>query len=306
MPDILVGAPISADDFPPAVWASDTTANANISSTSYIAGTPSVELTFVAPTSGAVLLSVGVAASDNVGDNRVHLSPEVRVGTVAGAVVLAADVTNRGVGIPGEAAANVHRSRTTLLTGLTAGTVYYARTMHKVSAGATADISVREISVTPTPLGSSFAGRPVRALDYPPAKFAQDTTAINNPTNTAYATGTPEVSVTFIAPTSGRVLIVVGGGLGNSAAADRIFLAPEVRLTSAAGALVLSPSVTNRGFGSDSCSGGFHYGSRESVLEGLTPGTLYYAVVKYAVVTSDAGTSTQDITARDITVAPLP
>jgi hypothetical protein len=178
--------------------------------------------------------------------------------------------------------------------------------MHKVSGGSTADISVREISVTPTPLGSSFAGRPVRAIDYPPAKWSQDATAINNPTSASYITGSPEVSVTFIAPTSGRVLLVVGGGLGNAAAGDRIFLSPEVRLTNSSGALVLSPSVTNRGFGSDSCSAGFHYGSRESVLEGLTPGTLYYAVVKYAVATSDAGASTQDIACRDITVAPLP
>lgn len=305
MPDILVGAEIQAADFPPAVWASDNTSNANISSTTYIAGTPSVELTFVAPTSGAVLLSVGVGGSDNGGTNRIHVSPEVRVGSVAGAVVLAADVTNRGVGTPGEAAQNTHRSRTTLLTGLTAGTTYYARTMHKVSGGTTADISVREIVVVPTPLGSSFAGQQVKALDYPPAKWAQDTTTITNPTTATYITGSPEVSVTFVAPTSGRVLLVVGGGLGNSAGADRIFLSPEVRETNSGGALVLSPSVTSRGFGSDNCSSGFHYGSRESVLEGLTPGQVYYAVVKY-VVAADAGAATADIAARDITVVPIP
>lgn len=306
MPNTLVGAQIKAEDFPPAVWASDATQNQNISSTTFIAGTPTVSVTFTAPTSGTVLLSVGVAGSDNGGTNRIHLAPEVRVGSVAGAVVLAADVTSRGVGIPGEASANAHRSRTTLLTGLTPGTTYFARTMHKVSGGATADIAVREITVMPTPLGSSFAGRPVRALDYPPAKWAQDTTQINNPTNAGYITGTPEVSVTFVAPTSGRVLLVVGGGLGNGAGGDRVFLSPEVRETSAAGALVLSPSVTSRGFGSDIAASAFHYGSRESVLEGLTPGQVYYAVVKYAVATSDAGASTQDIAARDITVVPIP
>lgn len=306
MPDTLVGAPISAADFPPAAWASDSTANSNISSTTFIAGTPTVSVTFTAPTSGAVLLSVGVAGADNGGTNRIHLAPEIRVGTVAGSVVLAADVTTRGVGIPGEASANVHRSRTTLLTGLTAGTVYFARTMHKVSGGSTADIAVREITVMPAPLGSSFAGQPVKALDYPPPKWSQDSTQINNPTNTAYTTGSPEVSVTFVAPTSGRVLLVVGGGLGNGAGGDRIFLSPEVRETNSSGALVLSASVTNRGFGSDIAAGAFHYGSRESVLDGLTPGTVYYAVVKYAVVTSDAGASTQDIACRDITVVPIP
>ncbi len=306
MPDTLIGAPISSDDFPPAVWASDATLNQNISSTTFIAGTPSVETTFVAPTSGKVLLSVGVAGSDNGGTNRIHVAPEVRVGSVAGSVVLAADVTTRGVGIPGEASANIHRSRTTLLTGLTAGTTYYVRTMHKVSGGSTADISVREVVVTPTPLGSSFAGQQVKALDYPPAVWAQDATAINNPSNSSYTAGSPEVSVTFIAPTSGRVLLIVGGGLGNGAGGDRIFLSPEVRITNAAGAVVLSPTVTTRGFGSDIAASAFHYGSRESILEGLVPGQLYYAVVKYAVATSDAGASTQDIACREIIVAPAP
>lgn len=306
MPDILVGAPISADDFPPAVWASDTTSIVQISSTSYIPGSPQVDVTFTAPTSGTVLLSVGLGGADNGGTNRIHVAPEVREDDVSGSVVLAADVTTRGAGTPGEVGANVHRSRTTLLTGLTAGDTYFARVMYKVSGGSTADIAVREISVTPTPLGGSFAGRPVRALDFPPAVWDQDATQINNPSNSSYATGSPEVSVTFIAPTSGRVLIVVGGALGNGAAGDRIFLSPEVRETDSSGDLVLSPSVTSRGFGSDNCAGNFHYGSRESVLEGLTPGQLYYAVVKYAVATSDAGSNTQDIGCRDITVVPIP
>lgn len=306
MPDILVGAPIAAADCPPAVWASDATSNANISSTSFIAGTPSVETTFVAPTSGAVLLSVGLGASDNGGTNRVHIAPEVRLGSVAGAVVLAADVTTRGAGVPGEANNNAHRSRTTLLTGLTPGATYYGRTMHKVSGGATADIGVREIVITPTPLGSSAAGREVLALDYPPAVWAQSATAITNPSNSSYINGTPEVSVTFVAPTSGRVLLIVGGGLGQGAGGDRIFLSAEVRLTNAAGALVLSTGVTSRGFGSDSAAAAFHYGSRESVLEGLTPGAVHYAVVKYVVATADAGASTQDIACREIIVAPLP
>jgi hypothetical protein len=306
VPDILVGAPISVDDRPPAKFASDTTGITQISSTSYIAGSPQVDVTFTAPTSGSVLLSVGMGGSDNGGTNRIHVAPEVRLNNVSGAVFLAADVTARGVGTPGEAGANIHRSRTTLLTGLTAGNTYFARIMYKVSGGATADIAVREIAVVPTPLGGSFAGRPVRALDYPPAVWAQDATQINNPSNTSYITGSPEVSVTFIAPTSGRVLIVVGGALGNGAGGDRVFLSPEVRLTNSSGTVVLTPSVTSRGFGSDNCAGNFHYGSRESVLEGLTPGTLYYAVVKYVVITGDAGGTTQDIGCRDITVAAIP
>lgn len=305
MPDLLIGAPISSADFPPAVWASDTTSNNNQSSTTYIPGTPTVATTFTAPTSGAVLLTVGGAGSDNGGTNAVNIAPEVRVGSVAGAVVLAADVTTRGIGTPGEVANPIYRSRTTLLTGLTPGATYYARAMHRVSGGSTADIPVREIMVTPTPLGSSAAGRPVKALDYPPAVWAQSSTQINNPVVGGYVLGTPSVTVTFTAPTSGRVLLIVGGGAGNSAGADRIFLAPEVRETSSGGALVLAPSAPARGWASDMCASAFTYGSRETVLDGLTPGQVYWAAVKYSVV-NDSGPTTADIAAREIVVVPIP
>lgn len=305
MPDILVGAPISAADFPQARWASETTSNNNQTSTSYIPGTPSCETTFVAPTSGSVLLSVGGGGSDNSGTNRVHIAPEVRVGSAAGAVVLAANVSTRGVGFPGEASAAAYRSRTTLLTGLTPGVTYYARTMHRVSGGSTADIPVREIVVAPTSLGSSAAGRQVKALDYPPAVWAQSTTLISNPPVAGYVTGSPVVSVTFTGPTSGRVLLVVGGSAGNAAGADRIFMAPEVRETNASGALVLAPSVPARGWGSDMCAAAFTSGSRETILDGLTPGQPYYAVLKYSV-NNDSGPSSADIECREIVVVPVP
>jgi hypothetical protein len=309
MPDILVGSPISAGDRPSAVWGSDATAINPVPNTTYAAGSPEVSATFTAPTSGAVLVSVGLGGSGLAGGQRVLVTPEVRETDVSGAVVLAANTTTevlRGCAVPGQATANAHRSRTTLLTGLTAGAPYFVRTMHRATGAGTANIAVREVVVTPTPLGSSAAGRPVRALDYPPAVWAQDATAISNPSNSSYATGSPEVSVTFMAPTSGRVLLVVGGGLGQSAGADRIFLSPKVQETDSSGAVVLSPSVTSRGFGSDNCSVGPHYGSRESVLEGLTPGQVYYAVVQYAVATGDSGSSSADISCREIIVASLP
>lgn len=149
------------------------------------------------------------------------------------------------------------------------------------------------------------AGAPMKALDWPPAVWSQDTTQINNPTNTSYITGSPEVSVTFIAPTSGRVLLVVGGGLGNSAGSDRIALSPEVRETNSSGTLILSATVTERGYSAENQSVGFHYGSRESVLDGLSPGQVYYAAVKY-IVFADPGAQTGDIAAREIIVVPIP
>lgn len=150
MPDILVGASVKATDFPAASYASDSTANLNISSTVYISGTPLVSLTFVAPTSGRVLLTVGGGMQDNGGTNRVHIAPVVREDNAGGAAVVSADVATRGVGSAGSNAGYQYRSRTTLLTGLEPGRTYYAHTAHKVSGGLTADITTREILVTPT------------------------------------------------------------------------------------------------------------------------------------------------------------
>ena len=300
----LVGDPILAADFPSGAYAADDTSQLNLSNTDYEPGSPAVEALFTAPTSGQILLSVGLSARDNSGTNRVHLAPEIRLGNSAGPVVLSASVTGRGVGTPGGIQNYVYRSRTTVVGGLTPGATYYVRTLHKVSGGNTADINVRDLTVTPLPLGSGRAGEPVKALDYPPAVWAQDTTTITDPSNSSYTAGSPQVGVTFTAPTSGRVLLIVGGGVGN-APGNRIYLAPEVRETDASGAVVLTPSVTNRGFGSDHMAVGFHYGSRESVLEGLTPGKRYFARVMYAVPSDGAGDNA-DIACRDIGVVPLP
>lgn len=306
-PAVAVGASIKSLDFPASQYNQDTSALSNLTNTTYLTGSPINSVTFIAPWSGMVLLSVGCSFRDNSATNRVHLAPLVRETDAGGAQVLAADVTERGVGSPGCIANFMYRSRTTLLTGLTPGFQYYAHTAYKVSGGTTADIQVRDITVVPLPLGGDRAGRLVKGSDFPVAVWAQDLTQINNPTTATYITGTPEVSVTFRGPTSGRVLLIVGGGLGNNAlaGADRVFLSPQVRETNSSGTIVLAPSVTVRGYGADNQSLAFHYGSRESVLEGLTPGQLYYAVVQYAVA-ADAGASSGDIGAREIVVVSLP
>ncbi|MET8050537.1 hypothetical protein ABZU75_23355 [Streptosporangium sp. NPDC005286] len=157
--------------------------------------------------------------------------------------------------------------------------------------------------ITPCPSGSSAT---IAATYAGVNQLGSLVTAIANPSNTSYIAGSPAVELTFVAPTSGRVLIIVGGGMGNSAGADRISLSPEVRVGTSGGTVVLVPGVTSRGWGSDNCSSAHTYGSRESVLEGLTPGVVYYAVVKYVVQVPDAGTTTADIACRDITVVPIP
>lgn len=150
MTDIKVGASVKAVDFPKSVYLFDGTDQLNVSSTAYISGSPIVSVFFVAPTSGRVLLTVGAAMRDDTGTNRVHISPVVREDDAAGAAVVSADVTRRGVGSTGSAAGHEYRSRTTLVEGLEPGRTYYAHTAHKVSGGATADIGHRDIMVVPT------------------------------------------------------------------------------------------------------------------------------------------------------------
>lgn len=306
MTDTYAGAVIRAQDFPAAAYAEDDTSQLNITSTAYVTGSPEMGTTFVAPTSGEVLLTVSAGMRDNSGNDRVHVSPQVFLGSDStGTEILAPAVIPRGVGSIAEAANYTYYARTTLLTGLTAGSTYFARTRHKTDGGSgTADIAVRTILLEPTPLGGGRAGSIIRALDFPPAEYASDETTISNPTNTSYAAGSPEVSVTFMAPTSGRLVLVVGGSVGNSAGGNRIFLSPEVREDDSSGDVVLSPSVIPHGYSSIRGAGGFHYGSRRTLLEGLTAGATYFARVMHVVVSADGGTNTSDINARDITVAP--
>lgn len=153
-------------------------------------------------------------------------------------------------------------------------------------------------------MGDLVSGTVVDALDFPPAVEYNDATQIDNPTNTTYSAGSPVVGGTFVAPTTGRVRLIVGGGLGNSSGADRIFLAPQVFLgVDATGTEILAPTVVTRGYSAENGSAGFHYGSRLSILEGLVPGATYYARIMH-VVSADPGAQTGDIAYRQLTIAP--
>ncbi len=152
------------------------------------------------------------------------------------------------------------------------------------------------------------SGSIITGLDLPPAVYDSDDTLLLNLTVLDYTVGSPEVGVTFVAPTSGRVRLTVGGGLRDSSAVDRVFLSPQVfRGSSSSGTEVLAPSVTIRGFGSTDKSNEFVYASRTSMLTGLTPGTTYYARVMYVVSpAAAAANATADIGFRDIAVVPVP
>lgn len=148
------------------------------------------------------------------------------------------------------------------------------------------------------------AGSTVNSLDFPPTVYTQDTTTISNLTNTTYDALSPEVGVFFIAPTTGRVKVSIGGSMRNNAAnSDRVALAPQVWLGSSSGTEVLAPSVF-RGVSTDgiATAGDFCTYGHTTLLTGLTPGSTYYGRVM-AIKFGSAGT-TVDIAMRDILIEP--
>ena len=133
----------------------DNTSNLNLTNTTYAAGAPEVGVTFVAPPTGRVLITVGGGVRNNAANSdRVFLAPEVFEGSDAttGSQVLAPSVAPYGCGSGGGFATDDFRylCRTVMLEDLTPGGTHYVRIVHETSAGSgTADISAREITVAP-------------------------------------------------------------------------------------------------------------------------------------------------------------
>lgn len=149
-----------------------------------------------------------------------------------------------------------------------------------------------------------LVGSVIQPEDFPPTVWSSDNTDANNVTDTAFTNGSPEVSVTFTAPTSGRVLIINGGGCRNNTGADQVFIDSEVRETNGSGSVVRAASVT--GDGTISCADeslAHEYKSRAYVLSGLTPGGTYFARIQYRTT---SGNGTADVAARSIIVQPIP
>ncbi|TDE40493.1 hypothetical protein E1295_31840 [Nonomuraea mesophila] len=145
------GTTVQALDYPPAEFGRSATDVLDVTSTTYVDGSPQVSTTFTAPTSGRVLVTVG-AGFRGAGTRRLHLAPVVKVGDDAGAAVLGPNVVSRGVGVQEEATSYVYYSRSTLLEGLEPGQTYFAKTMHKVNGASGApDFHVRDIYITPVP-----------------------------------------------------------------------------------------------------------------------------------------------------------
>lgn len=150
------------------------------------------------------------------------------------------------------------------------------------------------------------AGTRVKAVDFPRAQQYYDQTTQANLTSTTYETGTPEVAVRVMAPSSGRVMVTVSAGIRNNTAAnqDRLFVSFRVFTGDPADNDLFQTEevklgLSNTGAGADDYS----YGGHGTMVTGLTPGTYYYFQVRHRVT---LGSGTADLAFRKILVIPIP
>lgn len=147
----MAGMRIKAVDFSEAKTKSDTNAQNDQTSTSFIAGSPEVGETFVPPTSGMVEIVIGGRVQDNGGTSRGLLQFEVYEGTsAAGTPIITAPNTQYELAIRGVGTAGTESSsRSRIVEGLAPGVDHYARVVHAVSAGTTVDFAARTIDIIP-------------------------------------------------------------------------------------------------------------------------------------------------------------
>lgn len=148
MPDLLAGTTVLAQDTPSLVEAEAAENEDNISSTTPIPGTAGqCTLTFIAPTTGRVQFLIYLAGRGGSSNEELRLGVEVRQNDVNGAVVASAANPDDAVGTSTPTTQRISAHRT--VSSLTPGATYFARTMHWVSGGSTADIFHRRLTVTP-------------------------------------------------------------------------------------------------------------------------------------------------------------
>ena len=143
----------------------------------------------------------------------------------------------------------------------------------------------------------------VRARDHTRAVFDQDDDNLFNLTSTTYTSEKPVVGVRFTAPTSGNVVVAVGGGSrDNASGTQRAYLAPYIINAIDENSVALSPDNVGNAMNPAPETTKYWFGQRQVIVTGLTAGQRYIARVRSSV---DGGSSC-DVNVRDILVEPIP
>ncbi len=144
-------------------------------------------------------------------------------------------------------------------------------------------------------------GAPIEA--WPAAVYEQETTAHTSISSTSATAGSPALDFTFTSPSTGRVLLIIGGGF-RCPTTNRLWLSPEVyEGASSAGTLIIDDTdLLTHGVGGAEDLDQYTHWTRRSLLSGLTPDTGHYARVMHFV----SGGSDCDLRIRELAVVPVP
>lgn len=143
-------------------------------------------------------------------------------------------------------------------------------------------------------------GSPVQAADFTAAAANWESTAQGS-VGTTFGSGSPEVSTTFTAPTSGKALVAMSAEIETSGSNVGIWVL-QVYETDTGGSLIIDGETNGRyGLVIMSDSGLVQIVSRIIILEGLTPGQLYFCRGRQR---ASGGTVT--LWQRGVAVVPLP
>lgn len=156
MAEIVSGSQAYGADFPPSQYDQDWTTQANVTTTSYVSGTPEVAASITAPTSGKVMVAIGAGVRNNANpatNERVIVTYEVLEDSSNGPV-FTSESAYRGITSCGIVAIQeyTYQGNFSLETGLTPGRQYYFRLRHRsINGDGTVDIASRDITVWPVP-----------------------------------------------------------------------------------------------------------------------------------------------------------
>lgn len=154
MSNLSASIPVYGRDFPRTGFDLDWTSQLNISTTSYVSGTPNVAVNVTAPTSGRVLVCIGSGTRNNgANTDRVIVTYRVLEDDSHGPVFTSESAyrgtTSLGIGTNEEYR---YIGNFALEEGLTPGRNYYFQVRHRTTAGSgTCDIASRSIAVIPVP-----------------------------------------------------------------------------------------------------------------------------------------------------------
>lgn len=183
------------------------------SGTGYAGESAPLGVTFVAPTTGAVMIHIACNLGNDTAGAETYMSYEIRegaslgIGTVfAGAVdrraVMSTGTDNLDIGVP------------FLGTGFTPGKLYNIVLQRRVSAG-TGTWSRRILIVKPAGGDGGLSGTPIQG-ETASTRDLQD--ASDTSTSTSYTTADmTSCGVSFVAPSSGKVYVHVASRIDNSA-----------------------------------------------------------------------------------------